>query len=161
MLIIRQPQMQAFGEAMRRGIRREAIRHCRTNHADQFEALGDDEAVKMIDDGLVQARAYGFEEQQDLLAYLDLVFIQGPNFDQRPGGAEVLNNWQYLPAARLTYFHPPAEGSLEETAADAAEVPYTPREEPKPGPLEPLPVLVPPDEECLDTPSREIEDPTD
>lgn len=157
MLIIRQPQMQAFGEALRRGIRREAIRHCRTNHVERFEQLGDDQAIKTIDDGIARARAYGFEDQEDLLGYLDLVFTDGPNFDQKPGAAEVLSDWHYLPAARLEFLkHLTDEDEPEESGADAEGVEYTDRDEPEEGPLEPLPALEPPDEECLEVPSRRI-----
>ena len=83
-MIIRPDQMRVLAEEAMRRFENRALKHLRTHFPDQFEALGESSVREAIRYGLDRAGSYGFEYEDEVGWYIDLMFLFGREFDRDP-----------------------------------------------------------------------------
>lgn len=81
MLVIRQSQMQVLSRTMSDRFADMAERHAWSQFAMDCEALGPAAVRARVDTMMHKAPGYGLRSQADHLAYLDCMFVLGPEFD--------------------------------------------------------------------------------
>lgn len=132
MLSIRAEQMRAFKTAAETAFLRGLVRHLRENHAEEevvtpagefrVEELDDETLLRMAGAGVERARRYGMSWESSLTAFVVLMFVVAPNFDEHPLIRRVLGDEQVAPDLRL-------DGLWEQTTEEnweAAENNYDP-----------------------------------
>jgi hypothetical protein len=154
MLVIGREQMVALSKAQWRDFASLAVRHVRSRQPEACAGLTDEEIRVRVDEGIGRARAHDFTESEDLIRYLDLLFVFGPDADSDPRVAEILAMSQYTPATRMDLIFQTlaAEEPAAETEDSSYELPDETWPEPEPAPEPPDPVLAPPGESCLSRP---------
>ena len=83
MLKIRAEQLQILQEEQARRFEREAVAHVRSSWPEQVAAQGEDGVHAMVARAVERAGAHGFDEEFDILRYLNLVCALGEDFDER------------------------------------------------------------------------------
>jgi hypothetical protein len=84
MLKIRPEQMQAFQEAASHQFEEDIIGYLLEYWSRKCEQLGPVRLRESIRHGLRRAQAYGLTSQQDILRYINLMFLLGHDFDRDP-----------------------------------------------------------------------------
>jgi hypothetical protein len=84
MLKIREEQMQAFQADAQKRFEDRAIRHLRTNLPRQTASFGDDDLRVRIRSGAARASGYGLESEQQIMCFVDTMFLLAANFDTNP-----------------------------------------------------------------------------
>jgi hypothetical protein len=104
MLVIRNEQLKALFFGMAGPFRRLATAKMNADHPESCARLGPDGVAAAIDLALEKAWTYGFEEDEDILLYLDVMFRVGFRFDEDPKHAwarEILRDARYAPETRV------------------------------------------------------------
>ena len=83
MFRIRKEQMDALRRADLARFVRRAIKHIRAEAPGSLPGEAD-AAEAFVRDGIARAAAHGFEEEIDVLHYLELMALIGPDFAERP-----------------------------------------------------------------------------
>jgi hypothetical protein len=81
-MVIRNSQMQAFRNAMK--LPERIRRLLRTRQSEVVKALDDATLLRRIEIGMVRASQYGFTSDTSIAAFVTLMFIVGPAFDEHP-----------------------------------------------------------------------------
>ena len=149
--------MEVFAAAKWREFASLAACHCRVRHPRACDPLSDDALQSRVDSGLRRARSHGFEQAPDLMRYLDMLFVIGPEADQEPWVAAILAQSKYSAASRMDLIFRTAEARNrpEEPDIPPRELPDVTWPEPALQPVPPAPVLEPPDESCMQRPPSE------
>jgi hypothetical protein len=97
MLVIRSEQLEVFSQAMQDRFVEQMVRHLTTDFPSEVRGLGVDRAglEGLVRQGIVQAREYGIEYDDDLQLYLDCMVLLGPQFNadpRYPWAATILND---------------------------------------------------------------------
>lgn len=66
--------------------------HIRQEQPDMTACLSDDTLNEMISTGFERARSYGFRSDEDLTAFVCVMFEIAPNFDEQPELNQALSN---------------------------------------------------------------------
>ena len=91
--------------------------HLCEEHAEALEELSDGEIERRVRAGLERARAHGITDAEPTTAFVTLMFLVGPGFDQHPAIAAALKNARGTPAERLrTLFKHTSEQDWDEAA---------------------------------------------
>jgi hypothetical protein len=91
MFTIRQAQMDRFAEASRQEFDDRMVAHVQRFFPDQYQAMGDAAARRLIRHGHARANGYGIVGEADVGRYITLVFGYGRDFDENePWAREVL-----------------------------------------------------------------------
>ncbi|MEK7404893.1 MAG: hypothetical protein AAB225_07270 [Acidobacteriota bacterium] len=131
MLVIRPQQMEALRRAMERQFENRALAHLRLYLPDECEALGETGVRATIRYAMHQARQYGFEEEYDILRYLNLMYALGFEFDadrRYTWAREILGLRHMQPRARMDLLTQRALKSLEPPPAPAEKFYWLPEE---------------------------------
>jgi hypothetical protein len=97
MLIIRNEQMQIFHEQIEKSFTNSVMDHLKQHHAHVLEGIPDEIILKRFIYGLKRAEHYGLTWQNNLIAFVTLLFEIGPDFDTYPAFQEILSD-RSLPA---------------------------------------------------------------
>jgi hypothetical protein len=92
MLVIRQAQLTVFREHLRDKFRLKAAAHLRENFPEECEKLGEEGVRDRVSSGLARCEQYGLPEKFQILQFLNLTMLLGPDFDKEPQFTEILNN---------------------------------------------------------------------
>ncbi len=148
MLVIRPQQMEAFRLAREREFENRALAHLRLHFPGECAAIGETDARNTIRFALFKARQYGFEEEHDVLRYLNLMYALGFEFDadrRYPWARETLGFRHMQPRARMDLLMQQAEAAIA-PPQEPAEVPdWLPEEPALNDELEPEEELVEPE----------------
>lgn len=77
-------QMKSLSKAAYKEFENRMATHLREFFPDESEALGEDEVREEIKYGVRRSKVYGFESEQDVCRYIDLMFAFGSDFDANP-----------------------------------------------------------------------------
>ena len=103
-LTIRNEQLQALFFGMADPFRRLAVAKLNAEHPERCAALGERGVAGAIELALDKAWTYGFEDDDDILLYLDVMFRVGLRFDEDPRHSwarEILRDARYAPETRV------------------------------------------------------------
>lgn len=85
--------------------------YLKENHADDWVRLPEAEMKiselpeaslrEMVKTGIRSARRYGIEWKSNLIAFVTMMFISAPNFDESEKAAKILNDETILPEEKL------------------------------------------------------------
>lgn len=103
-LVIRDEQLKALFFGMAGPFRDRAVARLNADHAGPCAALGRQGVADAIELALEKAWTYGFDEDEDILLYLDVMFRVGVRFDEDPQHAwarEILRDARYAPETRV------------------------------------------------------------
>jgi hypothetical protein len=116
MLIIRPEQLEVFRPVAEAAFERRVIEYLRENHADEVVVLPagerekkeievkglDDETLnKLVRTGIDRARSYGMTWESSITAFVVLMFIVAPNFDEHPLIRRALRDGKVEPNLRV------------------------------------------------------------
>ncbi len=98
--------------------------HLRESHGDMVDAFPAEDFHDLATNGMARVRRYGFDDYQDIAAYLALMFEIAPNFDTEPRLAAILaevdepavSRWNRLFAADMSDAWVAAEAAYDEQA---------------------------------------------
>ncbi len=99
MVIIRKEQMDVFPRPVASDLECRIHTHVTRTFPAQCDALGDPEVRRRIRAGMARARRYAIESHYDIMRFVDLLFLLGPEFEtdgDLPWAKEILND----PSAR-------------------------------------------------------------
>jgi hypothetical protein len=112
-LIIRSQQVEAFQEQAEAGLVKKLAEYLRAYHADQIVKLPDGVTLVqylpeqtfcgLIRQGIGRARRYGMTWEASLGAFVLLMFISAPNFDEHPLVQRILRDESVEPNARIDH----------------------------------------------------------
>ena len=77
-------QMESLSKAAYKEFENRMVAHLKEFFPDECEELGEDEVRDEIKYGVRRAKVYGFESEQDVCRYIDLMFAFGGDFDADP-----------------------------------------------------------------------------
>lgn len=111
MLKIRPEQFAGFQPVAERAFIRRVVEHLRENHSDlvvQFanevmliKQIADEKLYTLVKRGIGRARALGMDWESGITAFVVLLFVAAPNFDQHPLIQRVLKD-ERVPANSRT-----------------------------------------------------------
>jgi hypothetical protein len=111
MLKIRPEQMKVFQPVAEAAFAREIVEELREEHADTvvhlptgtfaIEQIADDALLELVKTGIARAREYGITWECTLAAFVVLMFVVAPNFDQHPLIQRVLRDESVGPDSRI------------------------------------------------------------
>jgi hypothetical protein len=84
MLTIRKAQMDLFATHFAKRFRRELRLHVRTEFPIHTQTMTDVDLDRQIGEGLVRGRTHGLTTERDLMLFVDLPFLLGPDFERDP-----------------------------------------------------------------------------
>jgi hypothetical protein len=82
MLIIRQSQMKALSQVRRSAFEADAVSHVHSLFPEDCGALTEEQVRARVRDGIARGRSYGLNGRDDLLIFVEHLFILGPEFDR-------------------------------------------------------------------------------
>ncbi|HKV38185.1 MAG TPA: hypothetical protein VJX67_03150 [Blastocatellia bacterium] len=110
-LKIRPEQFDAFKEIADAAFARRLVQYVRDHHPEAvvkfssgqstISRLRDDVIRTMIKAGIARARAYGMTWESSIAAFVVLMFLTAPNFDQHPLIERVLKDQEVGPDSRI------------------------------------------------------------
>lgn len=89
MMMTSPEQMKRLSRAAYNEFENRMVAHLREFFPDQCEELSEDGVRDEIKYGVRRAKLYGFESEQDVCRYIDLMFAFGSNFDADPDLVEL------------------------------------------------------------------------
>src|ERR1700719_491066 len=92
---IRESQFQAFADGLRIQAENELVAHCHQFAPQSYRAAGENGVRQAVRLGFQRAQGYGFETQDHVRFYVDLMLVLGSDFDsdpQFPWAAEILQD---------------------------------------------------------------------
>ncbi len=98
---IRAEQMAAFQPEGEAAFEMRVIRHLREHHPETVVDIPEDVLLKMVRTGIARGRQYGMRWESNLTAYVSLMFVIAPNFDQHPRMQTILSSRQIPPEEKL------------------------------------------------------------
>lgn len=120
MLVLTQPQMQAFKEAALRRFEDDMVAHLRQFAKRHCEVIGEAAVRKAIRLGIERARKYGLGNRGPVRFYIELMFMYGSDFDTDPQCAwagSVLNDASFAdPMAKAEQLYHNAMAFTDEAA---------------------------------------------
>lgn len=112
-MIIRSQQVDAFQVQAEIGLVKKLAEYLQAYHADQIVKLPDNVTLvkylpekrlcELTQNGLSRARQYGMTWEASLGAFVLLMFISAPNFDQHPLVQRILRDGSVEPNARIDH----------------------------------------------------------
>jgi hypothetical protein len=84
MVIIRKEQMNVFARPVAADLACRIRTHVTRTFPAQCDALGEAEVRRRVRAGIARARGYGLQSHYDILRFVDLLFVLGPDFDSDP-----------------------------------------------------------------------------
>jgi hypothetical protein len=94
MLMIRAKQLEVFQPVAESAFVRRVVAHLRDNHADAMiqlphevilvKQISDERLRRMVEEGIARARDYGMDWEATITAFVVLMVVAAPNFDQHP-----------------------------------------------------------------------------
>lgn len=82
MLTIRQSQMRALSQGRRKAFEADAVAHVRNLFPEDCGALSEEQVRGRVRDGIARGQSYGLSGRDDLLIFIEHLFILGPEFDR-------------------------------------------------------------------------------
>lgn len=98
---IRAEQLEAFRPRADELLAARVVEHLRENHPEEVGRLPDDVLAEMVSNGLARARRYGLTLESSLTAFVVLMFVVAPNFDEHPLIRHVLTDESEPPDRRV------------------------------------------------------------
>ncbi|MFH1897552.1 MAG: hypothetical protein ABH886_04850 [Candidatus Desantisbacteria bacterium] len=68
------------------------IEHLREEHYNYVSSMPDSMLVGMVSNGLTRARSHGLTDPENLTAFVALMFVMAPNFDEHPVFQKILDD---------------------------------------------------------------------
>ena len=94
MLKIRREQFEVFQPVAEAAFVRRVVEHLRDNHADAVvqlpnevilvKQIADERLRRLAKDAIARARGYGMDWESTVTAFVVLMFVAAPNFDEHP-----------------------------------------------------------------------------
>lgn len=113
MLTIRPEQFDAFSSVADAAFVRRLAVHLRENHGDVIvelpnqtstvKQLPDDVLWELVEKGIARARGYGMSWESTLTAFVALMFVAAPNFDDHPLIQRALKDDSVPPDSRIDH----------------------------------------------------------
>jgi hypothetical protein len=113
MLKIRPEQIAVFQPIAERAFVRHVVEHLRENHPDvvvQFpnqvmlvKQFSDEQFYTLVGRGIVRARTLGMDWESAITAFVVLLFVAAPNFDQHPLIQRVLKDERVSANSRIEH----------------------------------------------------------
>jgi hypothetical protein len=119
-LLIREAQMAALGEAAAERFALVAAKHLKQVLPEECAEMGDTAVRDSIDLAIRKAESYGIHEQLDILVYLNLMYVLGFDFDtdpELPWAGELLRDKELDPGSKVELLW----DRVVESAVDAEE----------------------------------------
>lgn len=88
MLRIRPEQMQAFERPVQNSLECRLYAHVKRTAPARCRQMGADSVREQIRLGIERAREYAIEADYDVMRYVDLSFLVGPDFDRDPSAPQ-------------------------------------------------------------------------
>jgi hypothetical protein len=111
MLKIRPEQFAVFQPVAEQAFIRRVVEHLRQQHPEAvvqlagevllIRQLGETQLRRLVGSGLARARALGMDWESSLMAFVVLMFVVAPNFDEHPLIQRVLKDERVAANARL------------------------------------------------------------
>lgn len=101
MIQIRTEQIAAFQAQYDTGLLARVVHHIRAEHHDVVEGFPESLVREMVQNGLLRARRYGLTWESNLTAFVSLMFVIAPNFDEQPAIHRVLTRADLPPDERF------------------------------------------------------------
>jgi hypothetical protein len=92
MLAVTQAQFEAFQPLADRAYIEQLAQSIKRRHPEAVEGLSEEALLRRVCVGLGRARSYGLTEDWALSAFVGIMFLVAPNFDQQPGIHRVLTD---------------------------------------------------------------------
>ena len=84
-LVIRTSQVQALASPMVARFEAWLLAHARTEHRPETSNLDDDALMARLRGLIARAEGYGIEDEEHLVAYVDVALERGEGFEDAPG----------------------------------------------------------------------------
>lgn len=84
MLKIRSQQLEALEEQAEDGLIDYIVSVLDEDHPETIEGMPDDMVYELVENGLDRARSHDLEQDNSLTAFVCMMFVVAPNFDQHP-----------------------------------------------------------------------------
>jgi hypothetical protein len=97
------------------------VAHLRQHHAGALTDLSDETVAYRVRIGVVRAWRYGLTWQSSIAAFVALMFVIAPNFDEHPVLRRILNDRSVEPGARIDHLMNTATAEDWAEAAAAAD----------------------------------------
>ncbi len=68
------------------------VQHLQTESPELVDEISDEGLSEMVGNGLIRARSHGFHTDEDLMAFVAVMFEIAPNFDEQPDIQRVLSD---------------------------------------------------------------------
>ena len=92
MLTIRREQLLALARAREEAFERRAAAHVKAKFPGKCKELGDDAVFESVRTAMQKRAEHGFETEECILLYLELMYRRGFDFDFEPEAREMLTN---------------------------------------------------------------------
>jgi hypothetical protein len=92
MLVIRQAQLAMFREHLLGNFKLKAAAHLKENFPEECEQLGEEGVRERVSTGMTHCEHYGLTDEFQILQFLNLTMLLGPDFHKEPAFAEILNS---------------------------------------------------------------------
>jgi hypothetical protein len=102
-LLIRDNQFNAFEVSLKSRFAKKIEEELRTEYTDYVDDLNDEELHEYVLEGIDRAKSYGLEEDKDIKAFVNLLFVVGWYFDEYPLFNEFLTYDDYEHYERMEY----------------------------------------------------------
>ena len=124
MLKIRAEQFEVFQPVAEAAFVRRIVEHLRKHHADTMvqlpnevrlvKQISDERLLRMAKEGISRARGYGMDWESAVTAFVVLMFIAAPNFDEHPLIQRVLKDERVPANSRIDQlWEQPSEDNWE------------------------------------------------
>lgn len=100
---IRNEQIEAFKTAADEAFADSLLKDLHAEYAEDIDGLTDETILKRIHYGLSRARRYEITRDAGLAAFVLLMFVVTPHFDEHPDIAEVFQNQDIQPDMRTKW----------------------------------------------------------
>lgn len=118
-LIIRDKQIEAFELSLKNRFAKKVEEELRTEHTNYVDDLNDEELHEYVLAGIDRAKSYGLENDNDISAFVKLLFVIGWYFDEYPLFNEFLTYSDYEHYERMEYLF---ESATKEDWNEAAKL---------------------------------------
>jgi hypothetical protein len=108
MFVVREAQVQAMLEPMRRRFVEGTRAWLRGKYAGRLELVTDDDLRKLIRDGMDRAMKYGIDTEASMAQFIELDVAVAPNFEDQPQNGWLkgfLQNPQVQAAEKAQFVH--------------------------------------------------------
>jgi hypothetical protein len=100
-LKIRAEQMGVFEEEVQRRFLLHVVDHLRQHYAASVHAVSDERLEQRVRSGIARARRYGLTWESSIAAFVTLMFVIAPNFDEHPAMRKALTDRRTPPDDRI------------------------------------------------------------